>query len=197
MFQVWETTPYEFSPLIITLLILLGITLLSIFVILLQGGTGKNKEKFIVKYNFHIISTLCVFFGITMFSIIMVMSYEIVHYGDSYESYLGNRTGVTYDNPYDGPENNLKDHKTVALDSEKMEELLAKSVGIDKVQTETTYELLRTGKFAEFTGIDSGDVSDPTDDRAVSGVFYYTETDLIIITDYDTEHQETVTISTK
>lgn len=79
---------------------------------------------------------------------------------------------------------------------EELEATLMENTGADKLGLPKglDYRNLQGGELKEFTGVDYGEGdSSPV---SVTGVFYYTDDALVIITDVDSEHQETVTIPT-
>lgn len=194
MFEIYstETEPFYSHPLfwISSVIALLGMILFIVSCVLLDENGRNNRSA----NRGALLLALSIVLIIGSMFFIMATKPD----RDSYENYFfGNPTGKAYNNPFDIDDNTLNDkYETVILDQERMEQSLAEHTGMNKVQQETTYEWLKEGNFSEFTGIDLGDESDPSDDTTISGVFYYTETDLVIITNYDTENQETVLVPT-
>lgn len=79
---------------------------------------------------------------------------------------------------------------------EELEATLMENTGADKLGLPKglDYWNLQGGELKEFTGVAYGE--DDSSPVSVTGVFYYTDDALVIITDVDSEHQETVTIPT-
>lgn len=144
------------------------------------------------------------FRGISIFLISVILSvgtaiFIVVQIANltKFESVWGNPTGKIYDNPFDVPEEELNDLKIVVLNEEYTEELLRENLGIDKVMISSgTYELFIEQDFADFTGVDYGDKGTSSDDITVSGIYYFTETEMVVITNYNSDNQETIVIPT-
>lgn len=109
--------------------------------------------------------------------------------------------GEEHDNPNDVVELTywqMMRGESIRTNVEALEATLMENTSADKLdlprQSELRFNDLQNGEFKTFTGVDyEGANGEPV---SVSGLFYYTDDTLVIITDVDSEHQETVTIPT-
>lgn len=114
----------------------------------------------------------------------------------------GHVKGEVYSNPNDVVKPSYWQHavrgSAIRTDVDQLEEVLMKHTGADKLilpnKRELRFDSLQDGALKTFTGVDYGDNGE--DAFTISGTFYYTDDAMVIITDVDSEHQETVTIPT-